>query len=190
MHVLYCQTKIRVFNRNEKNNSMQADIFKIVLTGPESTGKTSLAVKLAGILETAWVPEFARPYVAFLGRPYLQEDLVRMAAGQRHWEAWYALKPAKFLVCDTDWTVFQVWNDFRYDAHFFFRQNDEKVHYLLCAPDFPWEPDPLRESPNDRDLLFSRYERLLTEQGLPYTILTGSLENRLKISLEIIRQLC
>ncbi|MFK8006949.1 MAG: AAA family ATPase [Saprospiraceae bacterium] len=59
---------------------------KIILTGPESTGKSTLARQLAQVYNTVWVPEFARTYLEGLNRPYRGDDLLKIAKGQRDLE--------------------------------------------------------------------------------------------------------
>ncbi|MDV7398455.1 ATP-binding protein, partial [Arthrospira platensis SPKY1] len=58
---------------------------RIALTGPESTGKTTLAKALAARFDTVWAPEYARTYLERLGRPYQYGDLEVIARGQREW---------------------------------------------------------------------------------------------------------
>ncbi len=171
-------------------------IFKIVLTGPESSGKTTLANALAGILHTCWVPEFARPFLAHLGRPYLRDDLRLIGRGQEAWEKWYYGSASKALVCDTDWTVLQIWEHYRFGLPSNGEWEWQKgyIHpqaadlYLLCAPDFPWEPDPLREHRAERDILFSWYERLLTDAGANVEVIYGRPEDRLKQAVSLTRK--
>lgn len=55
---------------------------KVVVIGPESTGKSTLSEQLANHYQTVWVPEFARGYLETLGRAYNQDDLLRIAEGQ------------------------------------------------------------------------------------------------------------
>lgn len=169
--------------------------FKIVLTGPESSGKTRLAGALAESLGTIWSPEFARFYLASLGRPYTREDLQTIGRGQRAWEQWHSEQAGTAWICDTDWTVLQVWEHYRFGP-------SETWHwqkgygaplpadlYLLCAPDFPPEPDPLRENPGERDHLFEWYWQLLHSKGLNYLVLRGEHERRLETALAEIRKL-
>ncbi|MCW5921281.1 MAG: ATP-binding protein [Saprospiraceae bacterium] len=176
------------------------NFLKVVVTGPESTGKTALAEALAQRLGVAWVPEFARYYVAHLGRPYRREDLKAIGLGQSVWEQWYALKFAEdsyanLLVCDTDWTVLHVWEEYRFrpDDAPEWQKGYGPAHladlYLLCAPDFPWQPDPLREHPDERDALFDLYEELLHGRQANFITLTGGHEMRLQIALSAIRKL-
>ena len=55
---------------------------KIVVIGPESTGKSTLCEQLADDFKTQWVPEFARNYLLEIRRPYSYEDLLYVAEGQ------------------------------------------------------------------------------------------------------------
>lgn len=191
---------------------MKQEFFKIVLTGPESSGKTTLATALANALGTVCVPEFARAYLENLGRPYTREDLPDIARGQFELEKKYAAFAPRFLVCDTDWTVIQVWDYYRFrftgpegprmkagawmrigldDGPDFAPRPlpDSRVFYFLCAPDFPWQPDPLREHPEERRNLFELYERLLQNLHLPYAVLRGTEADRLATAMDIVRSL-
>jgi nicotinamide riboside kinase len=177
------------------------DIFRIVFTGPESSGKTTLAKALAGALQSVWIPEFARFYVAALHRPYQYEDLAIIACGQYAWENWYAQRAEKFLICDTDWTVIHVWEQFGFQERYSADRTAElqnlfkvfdpqiKTYYFLCAPDFAWEHDPLREHPQARDALFNLYQKLLDDIQADYHILRGSFSERLENTMQIIQSL-
>lgn len=168
---------------------------KIVVTGPESSGKTLLAESLAQALGVRWSPEFARYYVGHLGRAYRQSDLKPIARGQMLWEQWYLAQAGEMLICDTDWTVLQVWENYRFghQTHAYWQQGYGKPIaaelYLLCAPDFPWQPDPLREHPTEREALFECYRQLLQETAVPFFILQGDNETRLKNALLQVRNL-
>ncbi|MEQ1746955.1 MAG: ATP-binding protein [Saprospiraceae bacterium] len=171
---------------------------KIVLTGPESSGKTSAAEALAQRLNTPVVPEFARYFISNLGRPYHRADLEAVARGQYAWEQWFLAPLPSLLICDTDWTVLHIWEQYRFNearsSGLFWQKGYRNPLpadlYLLCSPDFPWAPDPLREHPEECGILFGRYEQLLRETGAPYTILTGSCEKRIETALARIEKLC
>ena len=174
---------------------MERSISKIVVTGPESSGKTVLAEALAAELGVSWAPEFARYYVAHLGRPYVQNDLKTIYHGQKAWENWFLEKARSSttlpcLVCDTDWTVLRIWEKYGYRTPSVLAENDDweqskNTIYLLCSPDFPWQPDPLREHPEERWQLFELYRELLLKRGLNFFILEGTQEERLKAALGI-----
>ena len=161
-------------------------IFKIAITGPESTGKTPLAQALSEVLGRLWAPEFARYYTAHLGRPYHRTDLRAIGRGQRLWEQWYAEQSAGLLILDTDWTVLQIWESVRFasDDHAEWRRGYGEPApadlYILCTPDFPWAPDPLREHPEEQAALFELYARLLAGLPTPNIVAEGSSEARLK----------
>ena len=157
---------------------------KIVLTGPESAGKTTLAEQLAAHFSTVWVPEFSRQYLESLGRPYAAADLLEIARGQMTIEDEMTLKASNGLVFfDTSLEVVKVWSLVRFGIR------DGKIeqwrsqrlpdHYLLCLPDLPWAPDPQRENPEDRDLLLERYRKELREQNLSFSQVWGIGEERL-----------
>jgi nicotinamide riboside kinase len=97
----------------------------------------------------------------------------------------------KGVVADTDLTVIKIWAEDKFknvplilELAWEAQQYD---HYLLCKPDIPWEADPLRENPKDRDRLFGMYENYLKAKGLPFTIVHGSEEGRWSIVEEVIK---
>ncbi len=160
--------------------------FRIVITGPESTGKTTLAQALSKVLGAPWTPEFARYYTAHLGRPYRRADLRAIGRGQRLWEQWYAGQSAGLLILDTDWTVLQIWESYRFASDGLaewrrgYGEPTPADLYVLCAPDFPWAPDPLREHPEEQTALFDRYARLLDDLSTPHIVVEGAPDTRLK----------
>ena len=184
---------------------MEQDILKIVVTGPESSGKTLLANDLARKLQLFCVPEFARYYVMHLGRPYIHQDLSTIYAGQQLWEKWwlqqiearYALVTSPTLpalVCDTDWTVIRIWEKYGYTTSsvlpvFDAWEWEGDTFYLLCSPDFPWQPDPIREHPEERWPLFDLYQQLLIERQLPHLVLHGNHADRLHLAMTEIQKL-
>lgn len=188
------------------NLSENVNLLKIVITGPESSGKTTLAQDLAARLNARWVPEFARSYLAHLGRPYEHNDLKAIRLGQAAWEKWYEhlsmqewekseenRKNAQpLLICDTDWTVLHIWEQYKYDPTLSYptlpATSSLHAFYLLCAPDIPWQPDPLREHPEERETLFDLYQNLLMRINTPYAIVRGNPTQRLQTALAAIRE--
>jgi NadR type nicotinamide-nucleotide adenylyltransferase len=156
---------------------------KIVILGPESTGKSSLCEALAVHFRTDWVPEYAREYLTSHGMDYRPEDLLVIARGQlaledRHTDA--ALTAGKeLLFIDTDMYVMKVWSEFVFGRcdpwileQIIHRQYDG---YLLCRTDLPWATDPLREYPDlvSRDRLFHIYRDCLINQSTPWAEVGG-----------------
>ncbi|GBL35128.1 trifunctional NAD biosynthesis/regulator protein NadR [Filimonas sp.] len=159
---------------------------KIVVLGGESTGKSTLCEQLAHQYNTVWVREFARTYLEHLGRDYVQDDLLTIAEGQIASEEEQVKKACDFLFCDTDLHVIKVWSEYKY-SHV-----DEVIQeiiqsrsydaYILTSPDFPWQEDPLREHPEPalRSYFFNLYHALIRKTGLPYCIVKGNEEDRMK----------
>lgn len=151
----------------------------MAIVGPESTGKTTLARALAQRHRTHWVAEYARAYLHARGGAYDATDLPRIASGQLAAErrARGGRRGRRLLLLDTDLVVLQVWSEvrFRHVDAVIARGLRRVVHrrYLLLAPDLPWQPDPLRENPHDRDVLFEHYRRVLDDLGARYAIVRG-----------------
>ena len=162
---------------------MEKSALRIAFTGPESSGKTTMATWCAQEFSLTYIDEFARIYLAHQSS-YIQKDLDFMAQKQ------VALWPNHGLIADTEMHVFQIWSQVKYAevspmiSELLKAQQFD--HYFLCAPDIPWEADPLRENPLNRDMLFGLYLDQLEKYGRSYTVLTGNLENRqelIKVSI-------
>ena len=164
---------------------------KVVITGPESSGKTKLAELLAEHYQAPWVPEYSRDYLLELDRKYREEDLLTIAQGQVAREDEFAQKRPELLLCDTSIVVLKVWSEYvYYRCHPWILQQIELRPvdlYLLCFPDVPWEPDPLRENPLDRDVLFDMYQQSLT--GKPTVVIRGDYPKRIAKAKNAIDQL-
>lgn len=153
--------------------------YRIAVVGPESCGKTTLAAALGARLGAAVVPEVARALLPALGRPYVEADLVELARAQRAAED--STPPP--LVADTNLLVIRIWAEVRFGRVDPWIPAHERLGaytlHLLCAPDLPWEPDPLRESPHERPALFDRYEAALRDAAVPYAVVRGVGPDRL-----------
>ncbi|MGB8720302.1 MAG: ATP-binding protein [Desulfobacterales bacterium] len=159
-------------------------IQRIAITGPECSGKTTLAEALATHFGTLWVPEYARQYLAKLGRPYRFEDIGAIARGQLRSEARREPGAKRFLFCDTELIVAKIWSEFRFQRCDPWILATIDIHryalYLLTDIDLPWEDDPLREQSAHRPTLFHLYCRELVARSLPFEVLSGSRDNRLR----------
>ena len=173
----------------------EINIVKIVLFGPESTGKTTLSKQLARHYNTVWVPEFARGYLQDKWNNERltceHSDLLPIAIGQMKLENELATKADKILICDTDLLETKVYSEEFYGG--FVDADLEKAAnantydlYLLTYIDTPWEEDDLRDRPEQRLEMFNAFENALKTHNRPYILLKGDKKMRLaKAIIEI-----
>ena len=162
---------------------------KIVITGPESSGKSTLSKHLSESLFIPHVREYAREYIDSLNREYNEEDLVQIAKGQLGLEEDIISQTPSYLICDTDLLTIKVWSEYKYgscDLEIIeLLKNNLPDLYLLTSPDFPWKEDLQRENPNNRDELFSIYKEEIIKLGVPFVVVSGSELYRLERVMEI-----
>lgn len=177
---------------------------KIVIIGPESTGKSTLCKQLAAHYKTIWVKEYAREYLLKNGTDYSFENLLVIAMGQIREEElgignWKALNNKQqtalpdrqatnnypFFI-DTDMYVMKVWCEFVFDKchHWILNRIAERKYdlYLLCNTDLPWVKDELREYPDlvSRQKLYQYYKDIMISQHVPWFDISGSYKERLQ----------
>ena len=160
----------------------------IVLTGPESSGKTTLASQLATSWQIPLVPEIVRDYLK--GKDsYQQVDLLEIAKQQHQAEQALLAHSPKRIVCDTDLLVIMIWSEVKYghcDPWIYdtfentIKEPSTRRHYYLCDHNIDWEEDPLRENPNNRGELFTLYLKKLKQYQLDYNIVKGSPSERVQ----------
>lgn len=165
---------------------------KIVITGPESSGKSTLAESLAKTFDVPCTNEKAREYLSKLERPYNYEDLEAIAKLQIEAEDTYIPENSSLLFCDTDLLTIKIWSKYKYqkvsDQILQWINKRDYDLYLLCKPDIPWEDDPLRENPNERDLLFNWHLDELNHYHKNYEIIEGHDEARIKLAVKHIEK--
>lgn len=168
---------------------MKKDKFKIAFTGPECSGKTTLSIWLATQLQWKYIPEIAREYLS-IQDTYGHEDLVNIAKLQFEKNNQYG---GESIVADTEMTVIKIWEEEKFNKRSevitSMKLEETFDFYFLCKPDFSWEPDPLRENPNDRDRLFEKYLLELTQHNHDFLILQGPLVERKKSILQTLKTL-
>ena len=152
-------------------------MLKVIVIGPESSGKTTLCKALSKHFNLPFSKEYAREYLEKLNRNYNQDDLLKIAKGQLKSEQ-------NTQLLDTDLITIKIWSEYKYGScdnwilDQIEKQKTEKRIYLLCKPDIPWEADPLRENPNDREELFEIYKKEIESLEHDYFIVDA--ENRLE----------
>ena len=181
----------------ENLKQLPSSLIKVVLFGPESTGKTTLAKALAEYYNTKWIPEFAREYLeeklTNTGKLCAPEDIYSIALGQIKLENQGIKKANKFVFCDTTLLSTQV-----YAEAYFNGWCDERVIlantknsydiYFLTDIDVPWKADALRDKPNQRQEMFDKFKGALQHRNLTYSILRGSNITRMNCVIEQINQ--
>ena len=175
-----------------------SNILKVVIYGPESTGKTTLAKQLASHYDTIWVEEFARDY---LQKKWDQKkevcsraDLPIILAGQIQLENEATTKAKQILICDTNVVVTRVWSETHFESYCDPQITACSIQfhydlYLLTGIDVPWQKDDLRDRPNDRQMMFDYFKNTLDQLGENYAILKGNQEQRLRKAINTINKL-
>ena len=168
---------------------------KIVVLGPESTGKSTLCAELAKHYNTSWCPEYARQFLNENGTKYSYEDLLTIAKGQLAGEDAHVENASDLLIIDTDMYVMKVWCEYVFNnCHPFILEqiNSRKYDvYLLCDIDLPWTAEEMREYPNEepRRELFTIYKELLINQNTPWGIVQGTGDARTQNAVALIKEL-
>ena len=168
---------------------------KLIITGPESAGKTTLAKDLAHELKVTWLPEYARKHLEILNRPYRFEDVIEMAQVQLKKENELFNRSSGSLILDTNLLVYKIWIQEKYNREVDWIEKEiaksKNDFYLLCDMDISWTQDPLREHPKriDRTRIFSLYHDFLKKNQFNFEIISGNKLSRLKKSIEIIDKL-
>lgn len=175
-----------------------SNIIRVVLYGPESTGKTTLCKQLAAYYNTCWVPEYMRIFLekkTFLPREEIvsYEDLNPIAKGQMQMENDLIDSADTFLFCDTNLLELQVY------AEYYFGNCPEGISdyanknkydlYILTFIDTPWVPDGMRDRPENREKMFARFEKKLIENNLRYIVVKGNEKQRLDFAIAYINKL-
>ena len=176
---------------------------KIVIIGPESTGKSTLCEQLAAHYKTIWCAEYAREYLLKHGTDYSFDDLLTIAKGQLALEDTFVSLMANgewsmqqdsdspltthrsAVLIDTDMYVMKVWCEYVFGKCHQFILDEIAARkydlYLLCNIDLPWVADELREYPNEepRKELYQIYKDIMINQQTPWVDISGNYEERL-----------
>jgi nicotinamide riboside kinase len=166
---------------------------KIAITGPESTGKSSICEALQLHFGGLVVPEFAREFLSKKSDRYTFEDVEFMAREQFKREQSAFEAQHEFLFCDTDLLVMRIWMEhvFGKCPQWIIEESQGKQYdfTLLMDIDLPWEDDPLREHPHQREVLFQKYLEVLQQSNRPFAIVRGNGADRIQNAIHLIRDL-
>jgi NadR type nicotinamide-nucleotide adenylyltransferase len=163
---------------------------KIVITGAESTGKSTLSEALAAHYHAKWIPEFSRSYIEKLHRDYTYSD-IEIIAHQQISEQQNIDHENKIVFFDTWLIITKIWFEF------VFGKSPDWLHrsilqskidlFLVCDIDIPWIPDPVRENGGEnRIILHNIYIDQIKSYGFNYQLVSGLDEERLKNAVKII----
>lgn len=182
----------------EKFKQQPSNCIKVVLFGPESTGKTTLSRQLARYYNTIWVPEYAREYLQNKWNNERKtcepDDLLPIAEGQMKLENELAKKTNTVLICDTDLLETKVYSEAYYLGSCdpilekYALKNTYNLYFLTYI-DTPWEADDLRDKPEHREAMFKAFENELIKQKRPYILLKGNKKQRLETAVNHINKL-
>ncbi len=182
----------------EKLGQKPSNILKVVLFGPESTGKTTLSEQLARHYHTVWVPEYAREYLQEKwtneSKTCEPKDLLPIAEGQIALENDLTTKATDVLICDTDLLETKVYSEAYYIGHCDpvlekYALRNQYDLYLLTYIDVPWVGDDLRDKPEEREMMFGHFKEALEKYKRNFIILKGNKKERLRTAVSQIDQL-
>ncbi|MCX2573845.1 ATP-binding protein [Pedobacter sandarakinus] len=170
---------------------MNIPVRKIAIVGPESTGKSTLSKQLAKHYKVAWVPEYARYYCENLAAPYTLQDEINMYYGQLALEdAVLATNEKGFIICDTTFVTVKIWSDemLGETPQLVLDALPERPYdlYLLMDIDLPWQDDPLRDFPNQREYFMEVWHKELTSLKAKYKVISGLGEDRIQNAISVI----
>lgn len=177
----------------EKYKQQSANCIKVVLFGPESTGKTTLSRQLARHYNSIWVPEYAREYLQNKWNNERKtcevDDLLPIAEGQIKLENKLAQKTKTVLICDTDLLETKVYSEAYYLGSCnpilekYALENTYDLYFLTYI-DTPWEADDLRDKSEHREKMFKAFQKALVVNKRPYVLLKGNREERLELAIK------
>ena len=183
----------------EKNlKQANSDCIKVVLFGPESSGKTTLSRELSKYYNTLWVEEFARKYLQekWDNEKKICElsDIIPIAEGQIKLENEFSIKSSNLLFCDTDILETKIYSETYFNGFCdpvlekYAIENKYNL-YILTDIDTPWIKDDLRDRPNNRKEMFLAFKESLIKYNRPFIQVSGDLKTRMKIAITEIDKL-
>jgi len=153
---------------------------KICFFGPESTGKSSMAIRMAKRFQTESVPEVSREILT--SNEFSRDDIIRIGAAQTQRVLEKTRTANKLLFCDTDVITTEIYSQFYLNEIppelFEMEKKIRYDQYFLFQPDVPWVADGIRDLGNRRDEMYSIFKKELDTRKIPYIIVSGSWEER------------
>lgn len=167
-----------------------ASCIRIVLTGSECTGKSTLASLLAEHYGVLCVSEYLREYFIANNGVLTLDDAVPIAKGQLQAEEAVESQSPRFLLCDTNMLSSAVYNKYYYGSNpdwiEFILATRSYSLYLLCGIDLPWVDDGQRDRPDEREYMQSLFKQELEQRGAHYVLIEGTAEERFVSAVDAI----
>lgn len=164
---------------------------KICLYGPESVGKTTLAIQLAAAYNTVYVPEIAREMIT--SNDFTLAEIIAIGQAQTQAVQLGEKQANRILFCDTDLITTQIYSSIYFnEVPSILYELERQVHYdayVLLDIDVPWVADGLRDFGDKRGNMFDRFRDELDQRKLPYTRIRGSFSERYSAIRLLINQL-
>lgn len=166
----------------------------VVITGAESTGKSTLTEQLAIHFDTLFMPEIARSYVEGINRKYTFNDVEQIAKLQVENLNNLCTQPVPVVFVDTWLIITKVWFEFVYNKTPGWLVDEiQKTRvnlFLMCDTDLPWVYDPVRENGGEnRNILQNLYIKNIVEFGFKYQIVQGTDNIRLSNAIKFVEEL-
>ncbi len=166
---------------------------RVVVFGPESTGKTMLAERLAAHYRTVWVPEWARGHLDPANGQCEPDDFPRIALAQAASEDALALQAHRVLISDTDTITTTIWSEVYLGGcaewiRDLARSRRHDLH-LMCDIDVPWVADGQRDMPHRREEFRERCRAALITHGRPFVEIRGDWDTRFRTAIAAIDRL-
>ncbi|MDQ8188402.1 ATP-binding protein [Pelagicoccus sp. SDUM812002] len=167
---------------------------RIVFTGAECTGKTTLIQAISKKIGEPFSKEYVREYADQVGRPLEAQDLDPIARGQLRGEDEATRQAQSFVLHDTNLLSSILYAEHYFDVHIpwvdtLFLERDY-TRYFFCMPDIPWEADPgQRVSASERDKLHSRFQDILARYDITPVPLSGTLGQRIQTVITNLKEL-
>ncbi|MDB6128170.1 MAG: hypothetical protein JWM35_2066 [Verrucomicrobia bacterium] len=174
------------------------DVKRVVIFGTESTGKTTLAQKLATHFGEPWSPEFVREFWDLRRGKIIPEDLGTIALGQMANEDYAVARAKRIAFFDTDLLTCTLWDDVLFPGCCPAWVREEAGSrakqvslWLLCDTDIPFVPDPQRSFPDAEGRARGRklWREALESRRLPFVEISGDWTEREKAAIAAVERI-
>lgn len=168
-------------------------MYRVVITGAESTGKTTLVEQLVAHYEAPYSREFVRDFVASIDRPIAENDLNTIMKGQIDYENAACKQSPRLVFHDTNLLSNLIYADYYFKHHpkelDLALSSTQYDLYLFCQNEIPWEPDGAqRDSPQARDAIHTAFEQMLETSSVPVARIKGKPEDRFYQAINAIQE--